>query len=95
MRRSIVSLQPSGAFIEFSCQLGSLYRFKLDWNTTHGFFMVCISDSGGNKIVSCRALHVGVNIMDGINGFTGSLKIEGEKPNPYNLGVSCKLVWER
>ena len=95
MSRSIVSLQPSGAFIEFSCQLGALYRFKLDWNTTHSFFMVSISDANGKKIVSCRGLHLGVNIMDGITSFNGTLKIEGEPPTPYNLGVSCKLIWER
>lgn len=95
MSRNIVSLQPSGSFVEFSCQLGSLYRFELDWNTSFSYFMVTIKNSNGERIIAGRGLHVGTNIMDGVRDFSGTLTIEGEKPTPENLGTSCKLVWER
>ena len=95
MSRSIVSLQPSGAFIDFSVNLGSVYMFRLDWNSLLEYFFITIRDSKGARIVAGRGLHVGVNIMDGIKGFNGTLILEGEKPTPENLGVTNKLVWER
>ncbi len=63
------------------------------WLTRYGYFTVDIYDSGGSPIVLGRALHVGVNLLSGINSSIGAISLDGDPPTIANLGINNKLKW--
>ncbi|AYH27178.1 hypothetical protein C5E20_08545 [Pectobacterium parmentieri] len=68
-------------------------RFNVRWLTRYSYFVVDIRDAMGNPIALGRALHVGVNLLAGLNTRIGRLVLDGETPTMENLGVTNNLRW--
>lgn len=68
-------------------------RFTLNWLTRYNYFRVDIRDSDENPIALGRALHVGVNLLAGLNVSIGDIILEGEMPTIANLGINNQLKW--
>ncbi len=68
-------------------------RFNVRWLTRYSYFVVDIRDATGNPITLGRGLHVGVNLLAGLNIDIGRLVLDGETPTMENLGVTNNLRW--
>lgn len=68
-------------------------KFALRWLTRYGYFTVDIFNSDGSALILGRALHVGVNLLDGLNTGIGNIVLEGEKATIANLGIDNRLNW--
>ncbi|CNH77782.1 phage baseplate plug family protein [Yersinia pekkanenii] len=67
--------------------------FYLRWLTRYGYFTVDIHDANGTPIALGRALHVGIDLLSGINTNIGKISLDGESATIANLGVNNKLKW--
>lgn len=91
---NIIPLINSTADQEFSAQLGNNnVSFHVRWLTRYSYFVVDIRDSAGNPIALGRAMHIGVNLLAGLNTRIGKIILEGETPTISNLGEKNSLVW--
>lgn len=70
-----------------------MLRFNVRWLTRHSYFVVDIRDSYNTPIALGRALHIGVDLLAGLNTRLGKFVLEGEKPTLTNLGVTNSLNW--
>ncbi|PWC10647.1 hypothetical protein B4923_16125 [Brenneria roseae subsp. americana] len=68
-------------------------QFNVRWLTRYSYFVVDIRDADNNPIALGRALHVGVNLLAGLNTTIGKIVLEGETPTLANLGVTNNLNW--
>ncbi|CPR20608.1 hypothetical protein JMY81_01130 [Brenneria goodwinii] len=71
----------------------TLLRFNVRWLTRYGYFVVDIRDTDNAPIALGRALHVGINLLAGLNTDIGKIVLEGETPTLANLGVTNNLNW--
>lgn len=68
-------------------------KFTFRWLTRYGYFSVDIFNSDGSALTLGRVLHVGVNLLDGLNTQIGNIVLEGGKATIANLGIDNKLNW--
>lgn len=68
-------------------------KFTFRWLTRYGYFTVDIFNSDGSALTLGRALHIGVNLLDGLNTGIGNIMLEGEKATLANLGIDNRLNW--
>jgi hypothetical protein len=91
---NIIPLTPGLAYYRFSAvQSNVKLLFYFHWLTRYQYFSVDIFDAENNPVVCGRALHPGMNLLDGINRDCGSLILEGEPPTINNLGIKNQLTW--
>ncbi|EHD21773.1 MULTISPECIES: phage baseplate plug family protein [Brenneria] len=91
---NIIPLINSVTDQEFSVQLGNNnLAFRVRWLTRYSYFVVDIRDADNNPIALGRALHVGINLLAGLNTRIGKIVLEGETPTLANLGEKNNLVW--
>lgn len=90
-----ILLIPGFAYPVFSVTNKNIQlRIHLHWITRYSYYSVDIFDYEMNPVAMGRALHPGMNLLDGLNVNMGSLILEGEPPTISNLGIDNKLVWE-
>ncbi|MEL0577071.1 hypothetical protein AACK17_00770 [Pectobacterium punjabense] len=90
----IVPLTRGLADFSFTSTLNNAaLRFNVRWLTRYSYFVVDIRDAFGDPIALGRGLHVGVNLLAGLNTDIGKLVLDGETPTMENLGVTNNLRW--
>lgn len=90
----IVPLTRGLADFSFTSTLNNAtLRFNVRWLTRYSYFVVDIRDAIGAPIALGRGLHVGVNLLAGLNTDIGRLVLDGETPTMENLGVTNNLRW--
>ncbi|AMO49207.1 Hypothetical protein AKI40_2819 [Enterobacter sp. FY-07] len=89
-----IPLTASLADFSFTSTLNdTLLQFNIRWLTRYGYFVVDIRNANNEPIALGRGLHVGVNLLAGLNSNIGKIVLEGETPTFANLGVTNNLNW--
>lgn len=89
-----IPLTASLADFSFTTTLNdSLLQFNIRWLTRYGYFVVDIRNASNEPIALGRGLHVGANLLAGLNSTIGKIVLEGEAPTIANLGVTNNLNW--
>ena len=89
-----IPLDPGYADPRFSVTIkGVSFVFDLKWSTQHKYYSVNIYRSPKEAVALGRALHVGVDLLAGLNLGYGKIILEGRRPTVRNLGVDNKLRW--
>lgn len=90
-----ILLIPGFAYASFNVTNKNIQlRIHLHWLTRYSYYSVDIFDSEMNPVAMGRALHPGMDLLDGLNVNMGSLILEGEQPTMGNLGMDNRLVWK-
>ncbi len=91
---NIIPLTRNAAYQKFSITLNNHQLvFYLRWLTRYRYFVVDIMSIDNSPIALGRALHVGVNLLAGLNADIGEIILEGETPTISNLGIKNQLKW--
>lgn len=92
MSTRTIPLQPA-AHLSFRITLDDVsVKLRINWLTRFGYFVLDI-DADGERVVSGRGLHRGVNLLEGTD-IGGRLSVEGAEPTPDTLGDTAKLRYE-
>lgn len=93
MARYSISVANNLAYQSFFANLGGrVIQFRVRWLTLYGFFAADLYEDG-QPITLGRALHPGINIVEGLLTGLGSISLEGKKATLANFGVENKLVY--
>lgn len=91
---SRIPVQRRTPYQRFSVQLSNrLIEFDIRWLTQYELFAVDLYE-GGEPITLGRALHPGVNFIQGLNTGLGAIYIDGDSPTVSNFGVNNRLLYD-
>jgi len=69
-------------------------RIHLDWLTRFEYFIVKVTGTDGETLISGRGLHPQIDQFKDIDLDIGSLYLQGRPATPDNLGVENSLILE-
>lgn len=87
-----IPVEPA-AHLSFRVTLNDVQvKLRINWLTRFKYFVYDL-DADGERIISGRGLHRGLNLLEGTS-VNGRLFVDGISPNPNTLGRESVLKYE-